>query len=64
MSCGVDSSAAACRAQAQSTLAARGEVAPEWAFMADDDSFAFDSQLLATLKRYGGIRTARRDTGV
>ena len=37
--------------EAQQRLAARGEVAPEWAFMADDDSFAFDSQLLSTLKR-------------
>ena len=36
-------------AEAQAALAARGEPPPKWAYMADDDSFAFTSELLAEL---------------
>jgi len=39
-------------ADAAARLAAQGEPAAEWAFLADDDSFVITSQLTATLSRY------------
>ena len=38
--------------EALAGFAARGEPAPRWAWLADDDSFAFHSALLDTLRRY------------
>jgi len=39
-------------ADAATRLAAQGEPAAEWAFLADDDSFVITSQLTATPSRY------------
>ena len=38
--------------EAQAGFVARGEPPPRWAYMADDDAFAFHSQLLETLREY------------
>ena len=38
--------------EAQAAMAKRGEPPPKWAYMADDDSFAFHSELLSTLSEY------------
>ena len=39
-------------AESQKVMGERGEPLPLWAFMCDDDSFTFTSELLATLSRF------------
>ena len=50
--------------EAQAGFVARGEPPPRWAYMADDDAFAFHSQLLDTLRECAIVSIAIVSTAV